>query len=115
MVTPGWRLVSGLVTLAAVMGILVAALSNRVGDADQSSGVHPSMYKPWVACVGEVRALSAGERAQVVGPTGAAWDPSGAFVDLSGALRSEQGDRPFGCRAVLVDGAWRVARVAFGW
>lgn len=113
--TPGWRLASGLVALAAVMGILVAALSSRTGDADRSTGVHPSMYRPWVACVGEVRALSSGRRAQVVGPTSAEWDPSGAFVDLTGALRGEQGDRPFGCRAVLADGVWRVARVAFGW
>jgi hypothetical protein len=111
--TTGWRLAASLVALAAVMGIVVALVP---GDRDDDPEVAPSMARPWAVCVDEVRRqLPPLADAEVVGPIESVWEPSGAAVELLGALRyHDQRDRPFACRLVLLERRWSVDRLVFG-
>ena len=113
MPSTGWRLVSGLVALAAVMGILAVLLPGV--REDDPSGVHPSALRPWAACVREVRSLSPGAHVRIAGPSEIAWEASGSLVEMVGALTGAERGRRFACRVVLIGATWRVERVAFGW
>jgi hypothetical protein len=109
----GWRLVTGLAGLAAVMGIVVAILP---GGPDDDEQMRPSVARPWAICVQEVRReLPPLGDTEVVGPIESVWEPSGKAVEMLGALRpGAQRDRPFACRAVLLGSRWTVDRLVFG-
>lgn len=106
------RLASGLVALAAIMGILTLVLPG--GQDDDPSGVHLSALRPWAACVRDVRSVSRGAHARIAGPSEIAWEASGTLVEMVGALSGAEGERRFACRAVLIGPTWRVEQMAFG-
>jgi hypothetical protein len=109
----GWRLATSLAALAAVMGILVALLPD---EREEDEGLLPSMTRPWAICLQEVRRqLPPLGDTEIVGPIESVWEPSGAAVEVLGALRHHgQRDRPFACRVISLGNRWSVDRVVFG-